>query len=169
MKRPVVTLPAILSDVLIAAVYDLERVEADDKYRVDMEAAFHAGSEAHPNGPPVDSPHCTVCLAGAIMAKRLGFDATKTCWPADDPITSNVFMLHAVDYARMGAWLQALQCVNSARTAMMINGYVHEMISEDLMSRVRACLQPLPVYEHDPQTFRTKVRGAAKTLREYNL
>lgn len=61
-------LPEKPSELLKLAMLDLEKVEADPRYRVDM------GEWHKPNG------RCSVCLAGSVMAKTLGLPPNK-----DDP------------------------------------------------------------------------------------
>lgn len=52
-------LPKKLSDRILVALHDLELVEADPRYKIDMDT-WHK-----PNG------QCAVCLAGSVMAKTL--------------------------------------------------------------------------------------------------
>ena len=52
-------LPDKPSELLILAMEDIERVEADPRYKIDM------GSWHEPNGK------CKVCAAGSVMAKTL--------------------------------------------------------------------------------------------------
>ena len=68
-------LPNKLSDLLFVAIDDLKEVRTDrDNYRVDMDV-WHEPGEV--------SEICTVCMAGAVMAKSLWVDKGKYYYPAD--------------------------------------------------------------------------------------
>ncbi len=83
-------LPNKLSDILTIALEDLDRVEADPTYSVDM-------GNWHYNN--TDNGRCEVCLAGAVMAKTLGVSSNKTRGPE---YTSCDAKLRAIDSARKG-------------------------------------------------------------------
>lgn len=78
------------SKLLKLALHDLKLCEKDSNYNINMEV-FHQkilGDKA-----------CSVCLAGAIMAKSLKAEKTKFCVPTYFPSWRK---LEAVDYFRNG-------------------------------------------------------------------
>lgn len=82
-------LPDKLSELIYIALEDLEKIEADPRYIIDM------GTWHMPNGK------CAVCAAGAVMAKRLGADPTAHISPSrfDDDTEAK---LDAIDLLRCG-------------------------------------------------------------------
>lgn len=73
------------------AIHDQRLCEKDIMYKVDM-GVFHT---------PWFNLSCSVCLAGGIMAKRLGADRTRHCLPMDYS-TEIENMLLALDEIRRG-------------------------------------------------------------------
>lgn len=67
MKHP----PKKLSEAIHLALHDLELVEFDPNYLVDM-GNWHRRS--------LDGTKCIVCFAGSIMAKSLEADPKKDIW-----------------------------------------------------------------------------------------
>lgn len=63
-------LPDIMSDLIRAAIDDLELVEADSRYVVEM-GAWHSPMRA------LGGTVCNVCLAGAVLAKTFSIDQDK--------------------------------------------------------------------------------------------
>lgn len=86
-------LSEIPSMAIEQAVQDLEAVEADSRYVVDM-------GDWHRYFPEYET--CSVCLAGAVMAKSLNAAADKDYSPTTlfDPSTSN--RLRGLDKFRAG-------------------------------------------------------------------
>lgn len=83
-------LPDKLSELLYIALEDLEKVEADPRYKIDM-GAWH-----RPNGK------CSVCAAGSVMAMRLGVGLDEPAHPGEfDWDTDNKLM--AINALRVGA------------------------------------------------------------------
>lgn len=89
-----VKLPNKPSKLLKVALEDLEAVEKDLKYRIDMNS-WHQ---------PEDNK-CSVCLAGAVMANRLRCDIEKALDPYDLLVDGNIEYwvdlrnkLEAIDY-----------------------------------------------------------------------
>jgi hypothetical protein len=65
-------LPDKLSDLIEVAVKDLEAVEQDPHYVVNMDTWHRAEAQEFRIGQQVfEKEPCTVCLAGAVMAKTL--------------------------------------------------------------------------------------------------
>ena len=84
----------LLSVAIRQAVSDLISCERSSRYKVDM-GVYHApGDEA-----------CHVCLAGAVIASRLGCDHENHSGPGKFPREQK--MLYAIDSARDGELLAA--------------------------------------------------------------
>lgn len=84
-----------LSDLAEAALADLEAVEKDERYVVDMES-WHE---------PADGV-CMVCLAGAVMANRLVCNPTVTLMPS---MLHEAQKLRSLNLLRMGIISGALE------------------------------------------------------------
>lgn len=75
MKR----LPKKLSDLILLALGDLEAVERSSRFKVDMKDWFsvknairyQAGRARVNSSLTSETAHCTVCFAGAVMARSL--------------------------------------------------------------------------------------------------
>lgn len=65
-------LPKKLSDLIEVALADLDACESDERYEINMHV-WH----------DVKGDKCSVCLAGAVMAKTLG--SVKSTWPQKFP------------------------------------------------------------------------------------
>src|SRR5687767_4349571 len=89
-------LPDKPSDLILLALHDLEAVEKDERYRVNM-YAWH-----DPNG------RCSVCLAGAVMAGTLGASPNvhRAPFMFDDDTR---WKLRSLDALRAGSISEALR------------------------------------------------------------
>ena len=85
------------SELIYCAVRDLRSCEQDDRYEVAM-------GNWHSPGPCNEI--CSVCLAGAVMAKTLGADHDKFLRPSHFPDATN--LLDALDWLRQGVLHRAL-------------------------------------------------------------
>lgn len=97
-----VKLPDLPSELIRVALADLEKVESSDQYRVDMRR-WHVP----------DGDVCSVCLAGAVMAKTIELSPERYGSPnimgmliangLGDPADSCLYgKLHALDEFRSG-------------------------------------------------------------------
>jgi len=91
MKR----LPPIGPLLIHAALEDLELVEKDPRYKVSMNK-WHV-----PSWPRDPAGECYVCLAGAVIAKRLGEKTSELVEPSDYS-TRICVALHWIDNVRKG-------------------------------------------------------------------
>lgn len=91
-------LPEKLSDCILVALEDLERVEADARFGVCM-----AGWFWHANGK------CWVCFAGAVMAGRCGY-SSSSLFPSDAPVRERQ-RLFALDDLRTGRMHSAFRTI----------------------------------------------------------
>ena len=90
------TPPAKLSALLALAVGDMERLMEDDRYRPDS-------SEWH--RPIGETGRCHACLAGAVIAQRLGGRPDREMFAALDD----------ADYDGGGDWWDALRLIDAWR------------------------------------------------------
>jgi hypothetical protein len=95
-------LPHKLSELATMALDDVVEVEQlKDRYVVSMNAVYHSPGDA-------GDKRCTVCAAGAIMARRLLADPELEAWPYNFG-TQNGDALYAVDCLRTGDVAGALR------------------------------------------------------------
>lgn len=139
-------LPDKLSDLIELALNDLAEVERDPRYSVEM-WDWHEKKE----------DYCSVCLAGAVMAKTLGVPYGKTSFPdyfANEKIER---ALNAIDRVRIGFVGSALHWLNSE-------------MNEDLVSRMnrkfRIRLGQFQPYSINSDEFKTTMQKIATDLRE---
>lgn len=107
METKPVQLPEKLSDLLLLALADIEKVERDhQRFTVSMEAWFRVNHR------------CAVCMAGAVMACTLGvtradvnvYDHSIAPWELNNPADARTgSKLQAIDDARVGSILTALE------------------------------------------------------------
>jgi hypothetical protein len=134
-------LPDKLSDLIELALKDLELVEKDPRYRVDM-SQWHYGAEKV----------CVVCLAGAVIAKTLGAPRNKTYTPGKCS-SDNRVKLRALDMVRCGYLNDAVRYVHGGvPQASRIPHFVH-----------------VTGYDEDPTRFKIAMRSWAKYFKEMNL
>lgn len=77
------SLPKIPSQLIRVALRDLELIEQDDKYEIEM-AVCHVPHQGK----------CNVCLAGAVMAKTLNSNPNEHLSPYDFEETSELRALY---------------------------------------------------------------------------
>lgn len=137
-------LPDVPSALIRLALDDLEAVERDDKYAVNLNLWHY---------PNVETGICMVCLAGAVMAKTIGL------WPSHD-VGPRAFVnrkdieakLRALDWFRMGS-------IEGGLTSMGLD------VPED-------CLKPeciIPEYKANPALFKAAMRAMATDLENVGL
>lgn len=78
--------PRKLSEWFQQALADLQQCyQHPETYCIDM-GAWHLGSRFEAPDDDIDEGHCTVCLAGSLLAQSFGADPTGTYEPNDDPV-----------------------------------------------------------------------------------
>ena len=82
-------LPDKLSDLIEVALRDLEAVENDERYTVNMDWWHRPGDT------------CLVCLAGSVMAKSLDVSPDRTRYPNDFDDRTEA-KLDVLNWARLG-------------------------------------------------------------------
>ena len=148
------------------ALDDLEKVEADDKYLVNMGTWHDAKNSV------LDKPVCLVCFAGAVMAKTFETDpeSTVTAYQFEDIIT-NALNAEPSD-PRVGTKLEALDWI---RSGSILNGYrkMREVPWEDVEGILEECGLPTYIrvtkYEENPDKFKEDMRKLSAMLKEYDI
>lgn len=134
-------LPDTLHELLSAALDDLAAVADTPGYAVDM-ANWHAYY-------PVDEI-CVVCLAGAVMVRRLDADRQTDLAPCDFSAQDRPKLM-ALDQARSGDWDDALTTF-----------YDRLIFAPNKMPLI-------PAYLKAPDLFVERLREAAQILKKHNL
>ena len=122
------------------AIKDLERVEQNPIYTIDMQA-WHMPFD-------VNNEQCGVCFAGACMTRFTPFD--KSSIPADFP-SAVTARLYALDFFRVGN-------VKAAFTHLNITGG-YGLVAFD---------RP-PAYEDDPDRFKKNLLALANGLDKFDF
>lgn len=138
-------LPKKLSDLLDIAIDDLIAVERQKKTYVVNMAVYHRA----PGPDNLSSNRCEVCFAGAVMAKTLECDPTKTL-NTQDFGSHNEVRLDALDKLRVGYIDDAFESIGSVRPF-------------GLADRV-----DVVAYSYDPTIFKKQMRQLAHVLRGFN-
>jgi len=84
-------LPKKASVFLTMALHDLELLESNPYYRIDMEKFCN---------PDVENNICSICLTGAVMANQFDLDKNNNYLPTDD---------------LFGVWKEPLMCLEDVR------------------------------------------------------
>jgi hypothetical protein len=131
-RAPDITGP---SQLLSLALHDLELVEQDSRYTVDM-GAWHLTSFV--------GGGCRVCMAGAVLAKSAGMEIGQGIYSVDE-IQDNVWARYAKIIDRVRCGLFAL-----AEEEMMAIGWLRE----ETHYKAR-----IPPYKDDPEGFKQGIRN----------
>lgn len=139
------TLPDKPSELLTIALESLDEVKRDKRYVIDM-ASWHT-----PSGDV-----CYVCLAGAVMARKLNVPFNRYVLPSyfDDDT-----------YAK----LQGLDKIRDGRLRLAFN-YMQIPINKltaELEEKYESC--NMPWYGYNSSLWRKKIKSLIKDLRKINL
>jgi len=132
-------LPDRPSELIRVALDDLEKCEADPRYETHM-YSWH-------------DPHdgkCLVCMAGAVMAKRLGAPPALSLAPYSYDFQT-ARKLRAIDYGRCGLLDEMLFQLNIERP-------------KELPSYI-----DVAYYDDDPAAFKSDMRKLAELLEAHGL
>lgn len=135
MKINIVSLKP--SELIRVALADLEAVEKDPVYIVDMRIW-------HGNYKGVSGDYCAVCLGGAVMAKSLGADPYNNLVP-DDFEEEIAFRLAALDSFRQGLINKALWYM-SVEPAADVSPHMTVVPYEDNPARFKADMQAMATH-----------------------
>lgn len=163
-------LPDKLSELIEVALQDLECVEQDSRYTINM-AKWHDPKVAY--APPTDDPEqplaCSVCLAGAVIAKRSNIAPTEFVLPAllGPDIKSK---LEILDHLRAGQVMNALEESARARARALNTSRVckPDADREELWD-VFGNTYPITPYGDSPDAFKRDMRVLQELLRKYGL
>jgi hypothetical protein len=141
-------LPDKLSDLLKVALLDLEWVESQpEKYMINMADWYEKSYD-----PRIGESMCSVCLAGAVMAKTLG-DKVSSRYQRNpesyDEDTSR--KLRAINLARQGQIKESL-----------------EMLGQALPKCLPAYI-PILRYEAHSNKFKADIKNIIKKLQKVDL
>jgi hypothetical protein len=136
-------LPDTPSELLTVALADLAAVERDPRYRINM-GSWHV---------PEEDGTCSVCLAGAVMARTLDMNPLKPLGPCDAGVLEESLenKLQALDELRNGDLREAL-----------------ELLGMDLPEHL-AARHRIPGYEDDPHGFRRELHKLAGLMRSEGI
>ena len=137
-----------LSEAIRQSLDDLRACEDDPKYAIFM-GTWH--SPMTDGFSKIDDTVCEVCLAGAVMAKRLGFKPYEFIEPDFCDVGENAPMLRALDLIRLGEIPAALSRIGIKPTGELANPV------------------SVPSYDNDRERFYTNLECIAATLEEYGL
>lgn len=137
------TLPDKPSELIRLAIADLEKIEADSKYKVDM-------SEWH--YPISGTRQCCACFAGAVMAGQLDCNAGLDYQPQDF-VDSIYCKLKALDALRSGEVIIAMNMLG-----------LPEPIDPDFPTYHEICH-----YEDSSLGFKNDLLELATELERYSL
>lgn len=146
-----VILPKIPSQLIRLALVDLQRVENDSRYKVDM-MTWHE--------PQIKDTYvlCSVCLAGSVMAKTLEVPVDHLSFP-DASFVENGKALVALDYFREGLVTRALKCLGFGLTDERVVAFRREHPDEVSFA----------AYKLDPVKFKQQLQGLADHLERRSL
>lgn len=135
------SLPDQPSELLELALNDLEQVENDPSYDINMNDWHY----------PRDTG-CSVCFAGAVMAGTLGAAPGEELSPEDFEQSNDAYKLYALDSARGGDW-----------GAFMDELRIYHNVPDELFEE----LPNVTAYADDPEQFKANIRQAIDVLRRY--
>lgn len=134
-------LPATLHELIMLALDDLKAVENTPGYKIDM-SHWHIYDRT--------DEVCSVCLAGAVMARHLDAGQRDDLCPRDFN-HRDADKLMSLDWARRGMWRDALLSFYDERRTEPVG------------------LPDVPLYTHDRDGFHNALLFAAQVLKEHNL
>ncbi len=146
-------LPDKPSDLIEVALNDLRRVRKSKKFKIDMYDWFSGQLDGR----------CSVCLAGAVMAKTLNLKVSE-----GDTLIPNCNL-------RVSPVSAKLEALNSFRTGEVIQGlrdmgiYV-DTLSKESVDEFYAVDGTVPYYSAvNSRPFFNAMRKMIEVLRKYNL
>lgn len=145
-------LPDKPSELIVVALNDLKKCEADNRYDVRM-SAWHQPGFIYAADRKSKLPVCFVCLAGAAMAQTLQSGIRKDLVPTKfDNDTAN--KLRALNYFSQG-------CIYVALSAMDIKADYKLLLYQQVT---------VTEYNYDkPRVFHKEMKGIIKILKGINL
>lgn len=151
-------LPNKLSDVIMVALEDLVKAERSKRYKVNMDH-WHA-----PNGK------CSVCFAGAVMAKCDGVRPSEYIGPSDFSGRSER-ALRALNFVRLYSFAEMFSEFSGHRTGLIYSPTVtncEAMVVDELVEYF-ADPETRVLYDEYPAGFKRNMETIAAILKEHNL
>tara|TARA_R110000851_G_scaffold29641_1_gene81421 strand:+ start:771 stop:1283 length:513 start_codon:yes stop_codon:yes gene_type:complete len=98
-------LPDLSSELLMVAMQDFELVENDDRYNIDMDN-WHINKKLEGK--------CSVCHAGAVMAKTFGVDVRTTIQPSrfDEDVSHKLCAIDSIRQGELESFFRHLELAN---------------------------------------------------------
>ena len=153
-------LPDKPSELIRLALADLEKVERDPRYKINM-GSWHNVIESPSTGRPV----CAVCLAGAVMAGALEESVHRSVRPWEyDRDTEH--KLYALDMFRTGNVDSGFRCLMGLYTPgakALIRG-AGQALQHSLRHMSGNGGMWLVRYETDTTAFKRDLRGLADLM-----
>lgn len=150
-RPPSSALPDTLSGLLEVALRDLEAVEADPNYRVNMQV-WHQFSES--------TLCCEVCLAGAVMAKSLGLPP--------DGRTGDMGLWETEERKHLLSLERKLNALDSLRKGQVWTAY-YMMLGADVPVGLHHLTREIPTYSANPDAFKAAMRQLLADLKGAGL
>tara|TARA_B100002049_G_scaffold181615_3_gene138624 strand:+ start:991 stop:1443 length:453 start_codon:yes stop_codon:yes gene_type:complete len=147
-------LPNIPSELIRVALADLGEVEEDHRYIVSMDDYYHQNTDWEFPGT------CTVCFAGAVMARTLNWPFHVNAVPQD--FGEDRLALKALDELRRGEVLQTVLLLSDPDKDTFSDSY------DQLKSHNLVCVEVTP-HKDDPGAFRDDMNQLADRLEAIGL
>jgi len=156
----VISLPSIPSQLLRLALNDLELCEQDPRFRIKMETWLVKNE---------GEDYCSVCLAGAVMAKTL---------QTPIPFSGERFSCAPSNFGMLERQLGAL---DSFRVGHLGNGFdrLGRVISYNLRCKLQVAFEPkdfstvdsfyMEYYEKNPEGFKSQMISLANIFESVGL
>lgn len=155
--------PEKLSAAIRLALHDLEIVEKDPRYSVDMNT-WHSGSRYSSDGK------CHVCFAGSVMAVSREFDINY-CMDAQGSPWDWKLVYHALDEVRRGRVSRALLYMfllphngEDMKNIKLLNGFRDEIVRMFFLYDPDLHTVQVTPYDEDPVKFKRDMEMIASRL-----
>ena len=161
MREQKASLPDKPSDLITAAIIDLEKAEKmPDVYTINMGKWHEPVTYWYEDDTLVQGKgdeRCAICFAGAVMAMELGCTPIENCMPSEyDDATK--LKLMSLDAFRCGQFDLALDYWDAPKEKQ-----------EDIIQAAYGLYYDMPTYRDDPQKFKDSMREVAEKLRHIGL
>lgn len=130
------------SGLILIALADLEKVEQDERFKINMNV-WHS--------PVIESGKCMVCFAGAVMAMSLKIPNEQWVLKIKSIGSENARQMVAINYFRLGMIHPALNHFGAEHVPVQFPPY------------------PVTPYQDNPQQFKTDMRHIANLLEKAGL
>ncbi len=150
-------LPEKLSDLVFVALADLEKVEANEQYIIDM-SIWHRPRDFDSDNPSGFETKCIVCLAGSVMSMSLDAELEDEL-DLDDFEPFEEKRLQALDELRSNMICETVTTVYGFDKVKDAQAKLIEVQYEDDFAE----------YSEDPERFKAWMRKIGQAFKEYGL